>query len=293
MSRPLEPEQHKGYSVRIVLPAEPLRRYITAYNLVRVDFAEPISDYLFPEWINMRLTYKGGWDVGSGPDDAVPKSWPVIHASTSRPTFIRSRSASTFAVGLVPGGWSRFWRADASAFVDKMLPLGDLLGPSSLAFEAAIAEADDLDRQAQIADHYFLNLLAETPELPSTALVFKLHELLNHPDTTSVEQVCEEMDMSQARLARLCTRSFGFPPKLLLRRQRFLRMLGALHFRAYEEWRDFLDPHYVDQSHFIRDFQRFIGMSPSQYLALPRLIQQPAVSQRAALMGQPVQGLHG
>jgi hypothetical protein len=33
-------------------------------------------------------------------------------------------------------------------------------------------------------------------------------------------------------------------------------------------------------------------MSPTQYLALPRAIQQPAVSQRAQLFGQPTQGLH-
>jgi hypothetical protein len=69
-------------------------------------------------------------------------------------------------------------------------------------------------------------------------------------------------------------------------------MLGTLHFRPYEEWRDFLDPLYVDQSHFIRDFHRFMNMSPSHYLALPRAIQRPAVSERAKLFGQPTQGLH-
>jgi hypothetical protein len=41
-------------------------------------------------------------------------------------------------------------------------------------------------------------------------------------------------------------------PKSLLRRQRFLRMLGTLHVRPYSEWGDFLDPQYVDQSHMVR-----------------------------------------
>lgn len=36
------------------------------------------------------------------------------------------------------------------------------------------------------------------------------------------------------------------------------------------QWPHFLDPQYVDQSHMIRDFHKFIGMSPTQYFAMER-----------------------
>ena len=71
-----------------------------------------------------------------------------------------------------------------------------------------------------------------------------------------------------------------------------LRMLGTLHARPYEQWADFIDPQYVDQSHMIRDFQYFLGMSPSRYFAQDRPILKAATKGRAALMGQPLQGLH-
>jgi hypothetical protein len=90
----------------------------------------------------------------------------------------------------------------------------------------------------------------------------------------------------------LSKRGFGFPPKLLLRRQRFLRMLGTLHARPYDEWPDFIDPQYVDQSHMIRDFGFFLGMPPRRYFAMDRPILRAATMGRAAMFGQPLQGLH-
>ncbi len=100
------------------------------------------------------------------------------------------------------------------------------------------------------------------------SLVSRLSNLIDDPDTESVEQICDVLEMSHSRLVRLCRNAFGFTPKYLLRRARFRGMLIELRIRPYAEWRTFLDPRYVDQSHFIRDFQYFLHMAPTHYLAL-------------------------
>ena len=99
--------------------------------------------------------------------------------------------------------------------------------------------------------------------------VQRLRAWIDHPDTGSVEQICAALGMNHARLARMSKRTFGETPKLLIRRARLLRMLAILEVRPYREWRAFLDWRYVDQSHFIRDFQHFLGMAPRDYSALP------------------------
>ena len=38
--------------------------------------------------------------------------------------------------------------------------------------------------------------------------------------------------------------------------------------------------------------QRFIGMSPTQYFALPRLLLDPAARLRQTQIGESLQGLH-
>lgn len=108
--------------------------------------------------------------------------------------------------------------------------------------------------------------ISDIQESRADSLVDEVGALLADPNMMSVEQLCSATSISNARLIRLCRRAFGASPKQLLRRARFQRMLAALEVRSYGEWRDFIDPQYVDQSHMIRDFQHFVGMPPSRYL---------------------------
>ena len=281
-----------GVHVQIIPPGEALRPYLTAYYTLEIESETPVSDFLIPEWANLRLIHRGSFDVGAGPDDCVPITIPVATGPTTKPIYIRATKATAFGIGVLPLGWVRFGWRNARTFADRYPPLAELLGPDGDKFAADIAAAETIDAQAAIADQYFAALLNRHDDSNESREVAALHTLLNDPDTLTVESIAAAMSMSHARLARLCNRAFGFPPKLLLRRQRFLRMLAILNFRPYEEWRDFLDPLYVDQSHFIRDFRYFLRMSPRQYLALPRAIQRPAISQRAQVIGTAVQGLH-
>lgn len=281
-----------GVHVRIVPPAEALRPFVTAYYTLEIESDVPVIDYLIPEWTNLRLIHRGSFNVGSGPFDCKPLSGPVATGPTTKPIYISATSTAAFGIGVLPTGWARFGWPNARQFADRYPPLETLIGPTAHDLMRDISLESSFEAQCAIADSYFLALLADKRESADSQAVASLQHMLNGLDVTSVEQLADQMGLSQTRLARLCVRYFGFPPKLLLRRQRFLRMLAILNFQPYETWRDFLDPHYVDQSHFIRDFKYFLTMSPRAYLALPRPIQQPAIRQRAEVIGTPVQGLH-
>jgi methylphosphotriester-DNA--protein-cysteine methyltransferase len=53
-----------------------------------------------------------------------------------------------------------------------------------------------------------------------------------------------------------------------------------------------MDDHYHDQAHFVHDFRRFMGMSPSAYAKLDKPILVAAARARMAIAGQAVQALH-
>jgi len=60
----------------------------------------------------------------------------------------------------------------------------------------------------------------------------------------------------------------GMSPKLFLRIQRFDRLLARVSRASEVQWANVAADHgYYDQSHFIRDFRDFTGMTPSVYRA--------------------------
>ena len=148
------------------------------------------------------------------------------------------------------------------------------------------AEADMFDR----LDRFFED--RAQPDERRERQIRAIHAALLDPEVTTVERLADRTGLSHAVLSRACLRSFGFTPKLLLQRQRFLRTLAALAAGEDRPIGKLLDGAYVDHSHFNRDFKRFMGLSPSEYLAGPRLILKAAMGSREKALGAALQGLH-
>jgi AraC-like DNA-binding protein len=279
-------------AVRFAVPAESLRPFLSTYWEMTVSGDGVVDDMMHPEWANVRVPLDEQWLFGGTRETLVHVRRTIIHGPTSRPTFVRGHAGRAFGIGVLPTGWNRFWHARASDYADRFAPLGTVMGADADVLETGLRAATDFEARVSFADSFMLGLLDKMPPANNEAQVQALFQVLIDPASATVEQITSTLGLPQSKLARLSRRDFGFPPKLLLRRQRFLRMLGTLHARPYDEWPDFLDPQYVDQSHMIRDFQRFLGLAPSHYFALKRPMLEAATKGRAELFGQPLQGLH-
>jgi AraC-like DNA-binding protein len=276
------------------MPAAALQPYISTYYELKIEGDEELEDHLHPEWSNIRMALDKPWAMGrNATGEAIRLPYlSALHGPTSDTTYIRGNGRS-FGIGILPPGWNRLWQVDASRYADRVAPLTDLLGETVGAeFEAAIRDAADLDSRKSITDAFLIQRISRAKPNDLSTQIDSLFQVLADPANATVEQLTSTLGLPQARLARLSKRGFGFPPKLLLRRQRFLRMLGTLHARPYSEWRDFIDPQYSDQSHMVRDFKYFLGMSPRAYFNMDRPIMAAATVARAAMFGQPLQGLH-
>ena len=278
--------------VRFAVPDERLRPYLSTIWEMTVTGDGIVEDWLHPEWANIRMTLDDPWAFGPSPDALSRLPIAIIQGPTSRPTFIRGHAGRAFGIGVLPTGWNRLWRVSAHEWADRFTPLATIMGEDAGRLETAVKAAPDFESRVDAANRFMLAMLDKSTPSPLDDQIKALFQVLIDPASATVEQITTTLGLPQSRLARLSKRGFGFPPKLLLRRQRFLRMLGTLHARPYDEWSDFLDPQYVDQSHMIRDFQRFLGMAPSHYFALKRPVLEAATRGRAALFGQPLQGLH-
>lgn len=284
-------------STRFFMPSAALAPYVSTYYLT--DFAvgpnEVVSDWLHPEWANVRLSSNGKWQAAIG--IAEMQSLPPIIGTgpTALATqFAVTGASRTWGIGILPLGWLRLVDEPADKVANQTVgcaagsPFADFAALQQLVFAG---EPDPAAEAARI-DAFLLDLLSRRPPHEDEARIKAAHAALVDDDIASVADLADRLGMSSRSLERLSLRAFGFPPKLLLRRQRFLRSLAQFMLDPSLTWIRTLDCHYVDQAHFVRDFKRFMAMSPSTYAALDHPVLRSAARARAVAAGAAVQALH-
>lgn len=283
-------------TVRFFMPSPRLAPYISTYYLTEVN-VEPrqwIEDWLHPEWANLRIAHNDEWYAALGPAPLQRAPNLIATGPTSYTGHFTTGPARIWGIGIMPLGWARLVDAPAAAYADRICDGADEPVYAGFAplLQAIFGVQPDPAAEAARIDAYFLELLGSRPPAPEENRIRAAHQVLIDQDVSSVGEFAARLGISIRSLERLCYRAFGFPPKLLLRRQRFLRSLAQFMLDPAMTWISTLDSHYVDQAHFVRDFKRFMGMSPSAYAAHDHPALRAAAQARIAAAGAAVQALH-
>ncbi len=276
-----------GISVRFYRLSKALRPYFTALYQFDIDCPDGaiVEDFLHPEWAAMRFTHGRAPNACVGPGELVPQ-WPfVVSGPNSKSIHFRIFSSRIWGLGLMPAGWAKFVDGRARDYADRTVD-----GAAGEAFEvfAPLHElTGDVAAPPETIGHKINAYLLQHLDRPSPheAQILACHEALRDPEIANVADLAERLDLTARSLERLCARYFGFPPKLLLRRQRFLRSLAQFMLDPERNWSEALDGQYYDQAQFVRDFRSFMGMAPSAYADMPHPIMEKIIAHRMADQG--------
>jgi len=271
-----------------------LARYFTTFYTTEIVVADcgRVTDWLHPEWAGLRFI------TGEYPDAEIAGRPPVtgspfmVHGPTSTTIRIKPGTMRMWGIGLLPLGWAKFVGTPAHALADVLVD-----GHDHPAFAGFASLADNLfgdapDEAAELAriETWFLARLDR--KLTDEERIVACHTALVDPEVATVAEMAEHAGIAPYTVERLCRRHFGFPPQLLLRRQRFMRSLAQFMLDPSLRWIGALDSHYHDQAQFVRDFHRFMGMSPREYAAQPHPILGAIMRARHDMAGAAVQALH-
>lgn len=283
-------------TVRFFMPSPALALYVSTFYLTEVNLpeGETIEDWLHPEWANLRFSRNDSWQAAIGDEPLRDCANFTATGPTSHAVRFVAGTMRAWGIGLLPLGWARFVGSPAESATNRFI---DGAADAKFARFAALLDtlfgvAPDPSGEAARIDAFLLDLLDRTQPAEDEPRILSAHAALLDPDLGAVSGLAERVGMSIRSLERLCLRAFGFPPKLLLRRQRFLRSLAQFMLDPSLTWLSTLDWQYVDQAHFVRDFRAFMGMSPRRYGALEHPVLRAAARARAAAAGAAVQLLH-
>lgn len=280
-------------SVRFHAPPEDLRRYFTTFYIAEftIEGGGTVVDGLQPEWANLRIF-----------DSNPPLSWfqdqDPLEATTftatgpsSRSCHFRIGNSRLWGIGLLPLGWARFVGKSAAEHANLILDghIHPTFAPfAPLAQSLFGPEPDEAGELARIIAFFRGIPIAR---LADESRILAVHAALIDPEVDTVTGLIDRTGTGQRTLERLCKRHFGFSPKLLLRRQRFMRSLTKFMLDPSLNWIGAMDSQYHDQAQFVRDFREFIGTTPSEYAATPHPVLERFMAERARVHGAAVQTL--
>ena len=267
--------------------SEALQPYFTALYMFDIECAEGvlIEDFLHPEWAAMRFT-RGPVPAASwGPGELVPQ-WPfVANGPNSKSIHFGITGSRIWGLGLMPSGWAKLVGGRACDFTNRTVD--GMADAAFSVFSPILALAQDPvtppEAIARRINAYLLQHLGRPS--PHEEQIMACHAALRDADVANVAELGERLGLTARSLERLCGRYFGFPPKLLLRRQRFLRSLAQFMLDPGSSWSEALDGQYYDQAQFVRDFRSFMGMTPSEYADTPHPIMDKIIAHRMVDQG--------
>lgn len=271
---------------RYAFPDPQLFDFASVFLELDVAGNNDVTDLMPPEMAALCFVFDGQWHQGPTQDAmrATPAA-DILLGHTSAAYWLRGRGTG-FAIGLNPLAWPAVMRGHADAHVDAIVPLSMVLGESvARQLWLDLRDAANFPDRVRVANQFLLSRAAGYHDAALRARVGALRSALADPDCVTVDELARRVGASQRQLGRMTRACMGFTPKLLLRRARFMRMLHRADAMSYDEWPNFIEAQYVDQSHLIRDFQFFLGMAPTRYFGLDRPIVRAAFASFRDLAG--------
>jgi AraC-like DNA-binding protein len=164
-----------------------------------------------------------------------------------------------------PGGAFAFFRPPAGELHNTHLSLDEVWGHDAALLQEQLVEAPSIQRKFRVLADALIDA-APRPFTNSAAVANALVLAQQAPRRLRAADLAKASDLSTKRFIRHFTDEVGTTPKLFLRIRRFERMLAGIFPRTDVDWcKVALCYGYFDQSHMIREFQDFAGMTPSVY----------------------------
>lgn len=255
----------------IVRPASgELAEYVTStwIDIPATDAAPPAPEWALPTGdVDLIVSPDGGTALVCG-----PSSRPVLLAGAG----CRSLMGVVFRAGTA----GRFLGTPLAELRDRRTALDALWGPAATELHERPATGRTAEQRLDALE-LALRRRARAIAVPPPALaVAAAAAVRSRPRQCTIGGLGESFGLSVRRLEQVFAADVGLSPKAYQRLHRFRRALRHVDSWVWGGWAAFATDHgYADQSHLVRDFRRYAGLTPTEYLKArgPQLNHVPAV----------------
>lgn len=169
-------------------------------------------------------------------------------------------------VHFAPGGAFPFLGFPAHDLADTHVDLATLWGTSATLLHERLSETKSANERFRVLEAALLDRLHHGVE-QHYAVSSALEMFSDIRVGPTIREAAKNIGLSERRFIQVFKNEVGLTPKLFSRIQRFQQTRSLIGSEASPSWSQLaLDLGYFDQSHFIRDFVEFAGLTPTDYL---------------------------
>lgn len=257
---------HLDYLNFQLIPTHPaLRPYIQQYWAIQHPHLAQISraEFIHPNG-GFGLVFNLGDSFWIGDETATGAVFLDGSNTVSRKLRFKGH-VTALGVRFYPGKAYPFLHVPLHHLQNKVLLLDDIGQTTLCDIAGQMAEKQTLSAKINVLESWLLNQLRNIKD-ESAIVPMSIATLKTQHRDLSIKQLADKLYLSQRQLERLYQKEVGFTPKQYARLLRIGQARHQLKQRIHDSAGQIgADLGFYDQSHFIREFNSVVGITPGQY----------------------------
>lgn len=195
----------------------------------------------------------------------IPDSY--VFGQTIKPIVLHApKNCTQISIALYPHVLQSIFRFNASEITDGFVDLQELPDKPRVEAIAQLWDTNDPQQQLRAIFRYLEALIEKNTATPDKGIQYAVSRIWQGKERGAFKDLHRELNVSERTFERKFEQQVGLSPRLLANIAQFQASLRQLKTGKYQRLSDIAyENGYSDQSHFIRSFKRFTGVSPFQF----------------------------
>jgi AraC-like DNA-binding protein len=192
----------------------------------------------------------------------------MVLGQTIEPFYIEPTGfVKTFAIRFYPYGFANFVTEPIHNLINKETPINQLFGTENAGcLEQKIIKAKNTEQRIKIIEKFLLERFNDEKTI-NKIVKNTVDSLLSTNGNVSIKSILKDNLSKRRQLERNFKKQIGMSPKQL---GKVIRLQTALKMLLDQKSENLTDiaykSEYFDQAHFIKDFKKFTGINPKEFL---------------------------
>jgi len=257
------------------LPTDILRHYVKGYTVINIE-QEFQHQVFYPSgYVDFAVNISNGTAITiiNGRPIYMPKV-EILGQLTVPTRLTVSKGMSVLIARIYPYANSLFFPNPISSFTNDSIDLQGILSHEADEFFDQLIHTNSIEQKVLVFDLFLIRQLKKNERmLKKSNFIAQLCHDITTENNFDIQRLASSYGLSERYIQKLFENVVGIAPRTFFNTQRFNRSLELIRSSDLHLTSIAYDCGYYDQAHFIKEFKKFTGITPSEARPLLQGIQ--------------------